>query len=511
MNVSPQRAEEIFQAGLRRERERTDRLFAGLLLAQWALAIAFAMIFSPYAWAGKTWTVHFHVQVAVVFGGVLNALPLALIFMRPGEALTRQVVAVAQMLWSALFIHLTGGRIETHFHVFGSLAFLAFYRDWRLLPTATVVVAADHLVRGFIWPESVYGIVNPEWWRFLEHAGWVAFEDIVLVLGCIRSVNERREIATREASLENVNTTIEREVQEKTAALLTSTSEQRKLEIELRQAQKLEAVGRLAAGVAHEINTPVQFVSDSLHFVQESMDDLTKLIEDYRRCHREVVDGADTGTVTAAVQAAEQKADLEYLLEQVPGAIVRSLDGLSRVATIVRSMKDFAHPDQKEMSSIDLNQAIQSTLVITRTEYKYVAEVETEFVELPRIMCHAGDVNQAILNILINAAHAVGDVVAGTDRKGIIRVETRREGDRVAVFISDTGGGIPEAVRDRIFDPFFTTKEVGEGTGQGLAIARHIILEKHGGDLTFETKTGEGTTFAIRLPIDGRRPQKAAA
>jgi len=270
---------------------------------------------------------------------------------------------------------------------------------------------------------------------------------------------------------------------------------QKKLELELRQAQKLESVGRLASGVAHEINTPIQFVSDSVHFVREAIGDLSLVLQKYR-------DGDPD------VAQAEADADLPYLLENIPKALDRSLDGLSRVAVIVRSMKEFAHPDQTEMTSVDLNQAINSTLVIARNEYKYVAKVETDLGELPAVTCHGGDINQVILNIVVNAAHAIGDVVRGTDRMGRITVQTRRDGDSIVIRIGDTGGGIPDTIRDRVFDPFFTTKAVGQGTGQGLAIARAVIVEKHCGDLTFESEADHGTTFVIRLPIDG---QKAAA
>jgi PAS domain S-box-containing protein len=268
-------------------------------------------------------------------------------------------------------------------------------------------------------------------------------------------------------------------------------TQQKKLEFELRQAQKLESVGRLASGVAHEINTPVQFVSDSVHFVRDGLADLTLVLQKYR-------DGA------LDVAQAEEDADLPYLLEKLPQALDRSLEGLNRVAVIVRSMKEFAHPDRKEMTAVDLNQAIRSTLIIARNEYKYVADVETDLAELPPVTCHSGDINQAILNIVINAAHAIGDMVKGTDTKGCIAVSTQREDEAVVIRIRDTGGGIPATIRDRVFDPFFTTKEVGKGTGQGLAIARSVILEKHGGDLSFETEAGQGTTFVIRLPIAGK-------
>jgi PAS domain S-box-containing protein len=286
---------------------------------------------------------------------------------------------------------------------------------------------------------------------------------------------------------------------------------QKKLELELRQAQKLESVGRLAAGVAHEINTPVQFVSDSVHFVRDAMGDLAGLIQTYQQLQEAVAAGQATAAQAEQMRRAADTADLDYLLDNVPKALDRSLDGLNRVATIVRSMKEFAHPDQKEMAAINLNQAIQSTLTIARNEYKYVAEVETDLGEIPLVTCHGGDVNQVILNIIVNAAHAIEGVVKDSGAMGRIAIQTRLLDDAVVIRVSDTGAGIPEEIRDRIFDPFFTTKQVGKGTGQGLAICRSVILEKHGGDLTFESEVGKGTTFVIRLPIDGHRRTGAAA
>ena len=213
------RESQIFQTNLASLHVKTDQLFFWLLLAQWVFAIGLALVISPYGWTGKVRSLHVHVEIAVFLGGLINALPLVLIRLWPGWWLTRQAVVVAQMLWSGLLIHLTGGRIETHFHIFGSLAFVAFYRDWRLLPTATVAVAVDHLARGLVWPESVYGIVNPEWWRFLEHASWVIFEDIVLLLGCRRAIQEMHVVAEREAALELTNADIESQVAARTVEL----------------------------------------------------------------------------------------------------------------------------------------------------------------------------------------------------------------------------------------------------------------------------------------------------
>jgi signal transduction histidine kinase len=186
----------------------------------------------------------------------------------------------------------------------------------------------------------------------------------------------------------------------------------------------------------------------------------------------------------------------------VPLAIDDSIDGLARIAVIVRSMKEFAHPDQAQKTFADINQAIRSTLVIARNEYRYVADLDTHFATLPPVKCYLGEINQVVLNLLVNASHAIADAVRNTAVRGKLKVATRLEGDSVEISIADDGTGIPEAIRDRIFDPFFTTKDVGKGTGQGLALAHSVIVIKHGGTLRFESESGKGTTFFIRLPIN---------
>ena len=278
-------------------------------------------------------------------------------------------------------------------------------------------------------------------------------------------------------------------------------TERNRLEIDLRQGQKLEAVGRLAAGIAHEINTPIQFVGDNIQFLHGAFTDLNKVLEKYRYLWERVANGeAEQGL--AEVAEAETEADINYLVEEIPKAIEQSLDGVTRVATLVRAMKEFAHPDRKERAAADINAALLSTLTVARNELKYVAEVETEFGALPLTVCNIGELNQVFLNLLVNAAHAIGEVVNGTGQKGVIRVRTSVEEDAVLISIADTGGGIPEDIRDKIFDPFFTTKGLGRGTGQGLAIARSVVVERHGGTLTFASEVGKGTTFFIRLPLD---------
>ncbi len=248
-----------------------------------------------------------------------------------------------------------------------------------------------------------------------------------------------------------------------------------------------------------------------MQFVRTSLPDIAAVIHAYRSLQQAVRSGGDVAAAASLAAEAEKTADLDYVMENAPPAIESSIEGLGRIATIVRSMKEFAHPDQGEKKYADLNQAIRSTLVIARNEYKYVAEIDTQFGELPAVPCYLGEINQVILNLLVNASHAIADVVKDSGGLGKITVRTRLDGDAVEISIGDTGTGIPEAARDRIFDPFFTTKEVGKGTGQGLAIARSVVVNKHGGTLRFETECGKGTAFFIRLPLDAADLKQVAA
>lgn len=280
-------------------------------------------------------------------------------------------------------------------------------------------------------------------------------------------------------------------------------SERKSLEAQQRHAQKLESIGQLAAGIAHEINTPIQYTTDNTRFLQDSFGEIEAVLECYNRLFQTAKKGLPTGAVIHEIETVISEIDLDYLEEEIPKAIGQSLEGLDNVAKIVSAMKQFSHPGTDEKEHADINKAIQSTITISRNEWKYVADMTTDLdPDLPLVPCMIGEFNQVILNIIINAAHAIGDTSeVKSGGKGVIKVTTRRQGPSVEIRISDTGTGIPKEIRDKVFDPFFTTKEVGKGSGQGLAISHSVIVNKHGGSIEFETEINHGTTMIIRLPI----------
>ncbi|MEP7076190.1 MAG: PAS domain S-box protein [Acidobacteriota bacterium] len=759
------RAAEYFDAHQRAVFTSTSRLFAVLLPFQWLAGITAAYALSPLSWHGEQSSINPHVWFAILVGGIITSLPLFLVITSPDKAVTRHVVAAGQLLMSAVLIHVTGGRIETHFHIFGSLAFLAFYRDWRVLITATVVTAIDHFFRGWLYPYSIYGVLNADEWRSLEHAAWVIFTDVFLIASCRRNVKEMKEISIRSAvnasseeryravveqtsdgivlmetdglrvidcnqafsdlirckNIEEAKTIsafdfvtvdrddleklsriildessaitgeriyrrrdgsevevdigvncitydgrsvfclnvkdiserkamderlklayddLEQRVTDRTAELVfanesmqtevtermkaeaesieakqflctvidnlpnlifvkdvrgnfvlankaiadifgttpdaligktdadfshnpeearkfteqdikmlgdmqesfvpeelhtdiqgnvhwfqtckkpvvlgengdkyligvaTDLTERKIMESQLRHAQKLESIGQLAAGIAHEINTPTQYVGDNTRFAHDAFSDISLVLGVYDDFLKAAEAGEIKPEMISQIKEKVEKADLEYLLEEVPNALQQSMDGVSRIAKIVQSMKDFAHPGTRDKQTVDLNRAIESTVTVARNEWKYVADLEMNFDKtLPLVPCYLGEFNQVVLNMVINAAHAIGDVVGdGSQGKGKIVISTTCvDNDWAEVRIGDSGSGIPQDIQGRIFDPFFTTKEVGKGTGQGLAISHTVIVDKHGGTLRFESETGHGTIFIIRLPLN---------
>ncbi len=288
--------------------------------------------------------------------------------------------------------------------------------------------------------------------------------------------------------------------------MVNDITERKLLESRVLQTRKLESIGQLAAGIAHEINTPTQYIGDNTHFLKDGFTDLAELLGKYNELVETVKSGADGAAKVAEIERAIQEIELDYLREEIPSAISQAIDGIERVSEIVRAMKEFSHPGVEGMTNVDINNAIQSTITVARNEWKYVADMVTEYDgSLPSVPCLAGEFNQVILNLIVNAAHAIEDVVGdGVEGKGTITVRTKRVDEWAEVQVQDTGAGIPAPIRQRIFDPFFTTKEVGRGTGQGLSMAHDVVVGKHGGTIDVETEIGQGTTFTLRLPLKGK-------
>ncbi len=283
--------------------------------------------------------------------------------------------------------------------------------------------------------------------------------------------------------------------------LQQNEKEKEKLQSKLLHAQKLESVGQLAAGIAHEINTPMQFIGTNMEFLEEASQGMVNLEQSIKK-----IMATAPAEIAEELQSAFDEADWQYLLEEVPAAIQQSKNGISRVTSIVKAMKEFSHPSSREKENVVVNSIIETTVLIARNEWKYVSNLTTDLaVDLPPIPCHIDELGQVILNLLINAAQAIGEKLGRNPLgdKGEIHISTQVVDSFVEIRVRDTGSGIPVGIRGRIFDPFFTTKEVGKGTGQGLAISHNVITEKHGGTLTFETAEGKGTTFIIRLPAVG--------
>lgn len=277
------------------------------------------------------------------------------------------------------------------------------------------------------------------------------------------------------------------------AQVFFDISEQKALERQINLAQKLESIGLLASGIAHEINTPSQYIGDNLRFLQGAFEDLAPLLQ---RCAEH-----------PAFRSLTTRVDMPFLLEEIPNAVQQALNGIEHITSIVLAMKKFSHPDTKDKTLQDINMALENVIIVARNELKYVADVETDFApDLPEIMCHPGDLNQVFLNLLVNAAQAIGEMLKGNTEadKGRILVRTRLadpEGTQVRIEIHDSGPGIPPELHDKIFTPFFTTKDIGKGTGQGLAISHDIVVRKHDGSIEFTSVPGQGTTFSITLPV----------
>lgn len=492
-----QRAAELFRTAENDLHRHTDQLFARLMIVQWLAGIAAALWISPLTWIGDSSQVHIHVWAAILLGGAISGFPVWLAWQYPGLAVTRHVIAVAQVLTSALLIHLTGGRIETHFHIFGSLAFLAFYRDWRVLATATIVVAGDHLLRDLYWPQSVFGVLTASSWRWVEHAGWVLFEDAILFVAIRRMLQEMSEIALRRATLEGSNVEIERQVVERTTEL-------NRTQAELLETSRLAGMAEVATSVLHNVGNVLNSVGVSAELA-------TSKVREFR-----------TGSLKNVAELLQQNsADLpaflttdprgkmlpDYLLKlavhlaEPQQAILQEMEMLKKnidhIKEIVAMQQRYARGTGvvEVLSVADL---VDDSLRInaasfTRHEVNVVCEID----QVPPLKTDRHKVMQILVNLLSNAKHAL-DQSEG-DRRMMVRVTQNQEG-MLEIAVIDNGTGIAPENLSRIFSHGFTTKKLGHGFGlhSGALAAKEL-----GGTLKAHSDgPGLGATFTLTLPLE---------
>ena len=464
-NTDDPRAKELYEAQCIRIYRSTDRLFAGLLVTQWLLAVAAAMWVSPYAWEGVKSSIHPHVWLATLLGLLVIILPVVLAIARPGRVSTRHIIAIAQALMSALFIHLTGGRIETHFHVFCSLALLAMYRDWRVLISATIVVAADHFIRGIVWPQSVYGtpVVSP--WRFAEHAGWVLVEDVFLILTCNQSLREMWNVAAQQSQLEETN------------RIATASNEQLRNEIVERQIAQRElehakeaaeaasrAKSEFLANMSHELRTPLNAIIGFSDVLGEQV--FGPLNENQQQYMSDILESGQH--LLVLVNDILDLAKIESgTMDFEPGTVVVP-DLIKRAAHMFRERA-------------------------VRQGIRLVCNID------PELEVITGDerrLKQLLFNLLSNA-------IKYTPEGGEIVIRARRQSKSAIISVADTGVGIARSELERIFDNFYqvdsTLTKSKQGTGLGLALVRKIA-DLHGGRVWAESEPDMGSEFFLELP-----------
>lgn len=466
----------LFARSLHRTHVDTDRLFALLMGVQWVVGILLAVFVSPETWIGDKSQVHIHVWAAIFLGAAISALPVMLVWKRPGTQMTRQVIAVAQMLWSALLIHLTGGRIETHFHVFGSLAFLAFYRDWRVVLTATVVVAADHFLRGVWWPQSVFGVLVESPFRWIEHAAWVAFEDIILVHSCLRGSKEVRDICDREAKLSAANNLLECQIAERRRA----EAEVRRINTDLARARD-EALranqfkSQFLANMSHELRTPLNAIIGYSELLQmlaarRKDDTYSSDLERIRKAGNHLLLLINDILDISMIESGNLRLDLE------------SVDVKPLIEEIRETFSAMAAKNQNQL------------------EVFVDEELHIVQVDITRL-------KQCLFNLLGNACK----FTQGGRVTLAVSLDCEEDTRWLLFKVQDTGIGLTDEQAARLFQPFTqadasTTRKFG-GTGLGLSITRKLC-EAMGGTVQLTSRIGVGSTFTIRLPaIPAENPE----
>jgi signal transduction histidine kinase len=481
--------------------KRTDRLFAVLLLLQWVASVAIAVWISPWSWEGLDRYVNPHIWTAVWLDGLIAAMPIYLVITQPGKTSTRMVISVAQMLQSAVLIHLSGGRIETHFHIFGSLAFLSFYREWRVLVPATLVVAIDHALRGTYLPESIFGVLSASPWRVVEHVGWVVFEDIFLVWACVVGTAELVLLASRQAELESINSLVEQEVARKTSQLATVTQQ-------LIASARLAGMAEVATGVLHNVGNVLNSVNISANMIAEKLDRsaasnlsrATEMIESHK------------DDLAAFLTADEKGMQLPRYFSMVGKAVVEenaAIRGeLSSLASGIEHIKRIVQLQQSSAKASTIRAAVDPLTVVEDALRMSLPSLERHGIAIVRQIQSPGVVEidahktvQILVNLIANAKNAVRDaagVKSPTITIGLRAIERDGAGS-LQYEVADNGVGISPEILSQLFRHGFTTRP--EGHGFGLHSAVNAAREM-GGNLTAASEgIGCGARFTLEIPF----------
>lgn len=498
------RTEALYESHMDANRRRTDGMFAWLIGVQWIAGAIAAMLISPRAWEGAESQMHLHVWAALLLGGAISSLPLFLAIKFPGRTITRHTIAVGQMLTSGLLVHLSGGRIETHFHYFGALAFLSFYRDIRVLITATAITAVDHFLRGMLWPQSVFGVLTSSWWRWMEHAGWVAFEDVFLMLAVRQNQRETYGLAERQAQLELVNEVIEKKVAERTQEL-AETHQQ------LVDASRKAGMAEIATNVLHNVGNVLNSVNVSAALA---------------------IDGVKKSKASGLAQAVgmmrEHQSDLGSFITQDPRgkqlpqylaqlsehqlaqqeSTVRELDSLrtniEHIKTIVSMQQTYARvTGSTEM--VDLNALVEDCIRLNAAILlKKQIRIERDIQRIAPIPAQKHKVLQILINLVQNAEQSCTE---SNRPDKTLNVRVGQNEDSVFISVTDNGLGIASENLNRIFNQGFTTKK--DGHGFGLHSSANSAKEMGGSLHAASDGKGKGATFTLSFPIE--TPKKPVA
>lgn len=445
-------------------RKKIDYMFAVLLVFQWALCITIALMTSPLSWKGTQSSIHPHLLLALFLGGSLTLYPIYFLIKMRGQEYNKYLVCVSQMIYSILLIHLTGGRIETHFHIFGSLAFLAFYRDAKIIVIATLITAFDHFFRGAFMPYSIYGVAEASNWRAFEHAAWVIFENVFLLTAIREGILALQEMAIRENLLSHSLQNIEKIVEARTRELRESQELVFEQQQSLAISARLSSLGEMAAGIAHEINNPLAIITSTTKFMRK-----------------------------IAAKGALTEETISDCLTDVDTTVLR-------ISKIISGLRNISRDSTDEGLSYTSIESILSDVQAICSERFKNHSVDFKVIENglfldSQVNCRRVQISQVVLNLVSNSFDAIADSKLP---KWIHIILEKGLHSEVIIKISDSGLGISDEIGSKIFNPFFTTKDIGKGTGLGLSLSKSI-MENHGGSL-FLDKSTPNTQFCMVIP-----------